>query len=338
MIGVLVAGIGGASLGTEIVKCLRRAGGYRIVGCDISALAFGHYDGSLDASALVSRERYIDDLLALCQKHEVRVIIPGGDQPARLIAAEAHRFDPKIVIAANAPELVAQLSDKARCFELLHRLGFKVPQTIELSNDNLDAVALPCIIKPSLESGGSAYVFYARNADEVQLYAGFLLRNGLRPIAQEYIPHDGGEFTVGALSGMDGCFLGTIALKRSLSARLSVAIRGDDFLISSGYSQGHIAAYETICSTVRAIAEALGSRGPLNIQGRIDARGCFLPFEINPRFSASTYLRTMAGFNEVDHFIKRSLGLEPAEPLSITPGWYLRSLTEIAVREEDILR
>jgi carbamoyl-phosphate synthase large subunit len=149
-----------------------------------------------------------------------------------------------------------------------------------------------------------------------------LLRNGLRPIAQEYIPHHGGEFTVGVLSDMDDCFLGAIALKRPLSAKLSIAIRGDDFLISSGYSRGHIGPYEEICSTASAIAEAVGSRGPLNIQGRIDADGCFVPFELNPRFSASTYLRTLAGFNEVDHFIKCRLG----------------RLTERAVREEDILR
>jgi carbamoyl-phosphate synthase large subunit len=121
---------------------------------------------------------------------------------------------------------------------------------------------------------------------------------------------------------MDDCFLGAIALKRPLSAKLSIAIRGDDFLISSGYSRGHIGPYEEICSTASAIAEAVGSRGPLNIQGRIDADGCFVPFELNPRFSASTYLRTLAGFNEVDHFIKCRLG----------------RLTERAVREEDILR
>ena len=93
-------------------------------------------------------------------------------------------------------------------------------------------------------------------------------------------------------------------------------------MISSGYSRGHIGPYEEICSTASAIAEAVGSRGPLNIQGRIDADGCFVPFELNPRFSASTYLRTLAGFNEVDHFIKCRLG----------------RLTERAVREEDILR
>jgi carbamoyl-phosphate synthase large subunit len=42
---VLVAGIGGASLGTEILKALQLAGRYELFGCDISPMAFGHYDG-----------------------------------------------------------------------------------------------------------------------------------------------------------------------------------------------------------------------------------------------------------------------------------------------------
>lgn len=337
-ITVLVAGIGGASLGTEIIKSLRHAGGYRIIGCDISNLAFGHYGGSLDASAIVTVERYIDDLLTLCRSHQVRAIIPGGDQPARLIGAEAHRFPPHILVATNAPQLVAQLSDKADCFELLGTLGFRLPRTVELDSDNVDGVPIPCIIKPALESGGSAHVFYAGDSEEARLLASSLIHNGLRPIAQQYIPLDGGEFTVGVLSGMDARVIGAIALKRFFPAKLSVASRGHDFLISSGYSQGHIGPYETVCSTARKMAEALGSRGPLNIQGRVDADGFFVPFEINARFSASTYLRTLAGFNEVDTFVKRSLGIEPSAPLCIRPGWYLRSLTETVVLEKDLLK
>lgn len=43
-IRVLIAGIGGASLGTEILKSLLlNEERYDIFGCDISALAFGHY-------------------------------------------------------------------------------------------------------------------------------------------------------------------------------------------------------------------------------------------------------------------------------------------------------
>jgi carbamoyl-phosphate synthase large subunit len=170
------------------------------------------------------------------------------------------------------------------------------------------------------------------------LYAGYLTANGKQPIAQEYIPHEAGEFTVGVLSAPDGAVLGAIAMKRVFPAKISVLARGTDFLISSGTSQGHIGEYPDICSTAREMARALGSTGPMNIQGRLRPDGRFVPFEINPRFSATTYLRALAGFNEVDHHVSLLIGKTPAAPLLIRPGWYLRSLTELYVPDEEIRR
>jgi carbamoyl-phosphate synthase large subunit len=180
-------------------------------------------------------------------------------------------------------------------------------------------------------------VLFARNREEANLYATYLKVAGKRPIAQEYIAHTNGEFTVGVLSGPDGTVLGVIAMERAFPAKLSIASKGHDFLISSGFSQGHFDQYPSVCETARTIALAVGSVGPLNIQGRVDKAGRFLPFEINPRFSATTYLRALAGFNEVDHFIRRLMG-EEARPLGLSrPGWYLRSLTEVVVPEGKLL-
>ena len=52
---ILVSGIAGASLGTEIAKSLHHAGGYDILGCDISPLAFGHYDQNFGSTYVVGR-------------------------------------------------------------------------------------------------------------------------------------------------------------------------------------------------------------------------------------------------------------------------------------------
>ena len=59
--------------------------------------------------------------------------------------------------------------------------------------------------------------------------------------------------------------------------------------------------------------------------------GVLIPFEINPRFSASTYLRAMAGFNEVQMLLDYyDTGLIPKQP-KIKCGWYLRSFTEMYI-------
>jgi carbamoyl-phosphate synthase large subunit len=56
--------------------------------------------------------------------------------------------------------------------------------------------------------------------------------------------------------------------------------------------------------------------------------GNFIPFEINPRFSASTFLRAMAGFNEVDIFMQLITKNEKHYFKHPQKGWYLRSFQE----------
>lgn len=340
MIKILIAGIGGASLGVEIAKCLRLAGDYDIYGCDISTLAFGHYSGHCDHALVVNLEAYIDDVLEACRRYSIDVVVPGGDQPARLLAREADRLeDENIKLAGNSASIVNQLADKGTCFERLAARGFRVPKTVLLKEVSAAELAPePAIVKPSKESGGSSFVFFARNRKQVELYAAYLLGNGLIPIAQEYLPHESGEFTVGVLSTPEASVVGAIALKRSFHVKLSVMAKGPDFVISSGYSQGHIDAYPEVTKTAIAIAQAIESRGPLNIQGRLDAERRFVPFEINPRFSASTYLRALAGFNEVDHHLRQICGLAVRAPLEVKPGWYLRGLTELFVADGEVVQ
>lgn len=333
---VLVAGIGGGSLGLEIGKALRLVGRYRVFGCDISPLAFGHYCGVFDRTEVVRVDGYIDELLKVSDALGVDVIVPGGDQPMTLIAAARERFESQgIQTASNAPDVVATLSDKRRCFELLARSGFNIPRTISLDGLLPADFPLPCVVKPATGSGGSAFVFFARSGEEVELYSAYLRNSGRRAIAQEYVPIDGGEFTVGVLSDCNAIVRGSIVLQRAFPAKLSVAANGSDFLISSGITQGHIGDYPDIARMGIRIADAVGSRGPMNVQGRVDANGAFLPFEINPRFSASTYLRALAGFNEVDHFVRLLLGEKPP-PLTVRKGWYLRGITESFVEESAV--
>ncbi|RAP40800.1 hypothetical protein BYZ73_13625 [Rhodovulum viride] len=335
-ITVMIAGMAGASLGTEIAKALAAAGGYHVLGCDISPLAYGHFDAHFAETFLAERDDYVASVLRLCRAAGVEVLIPGGDQPAALLAPAAARFaEAGIRIAQNAPEVVAVATDKTRCFEVLGAAGVPIPTTRGIAAPgDIAGFPTPCVIKPSSASGGSAFVFFARDPGEAELYCAYLLRNGIAPVAQAYVPVEGGEFTVGVLSDPDGSVAGVIALRRAFTSKLSVLARGPDFLISSGYTQGRIEPFPEVCAAARHIAETLGSRGPLNVQGRVDPDGRFVPFEINPRFSASTYLRTLAGFNEVDHFLRRLTGWPPAAPLGLRPGWYLRSLTETVTPDE----
>jgi carbamoyl-phosphate synthase large subunit len=334
---VMIAGIGGASLGTELMKCLVLAGDYDLFGCDISPTAYGLYETGFRQTFRIDRNDYLTSVIDACKKAGSSWLIPGGEQPMVLLGEGQDKLNGLgIHLVANDAEVIRTFSNKSRTFTVLESLGIAVPRTILVEEQaELERVGMPCIIKPSTGSGGSTMVFFATSLDEAMIYTEYIRRTGGTPIAQEYIPDDEGEYTVGVLSWPDGELAGSIVLRRVLEAKLSVLTRGRGGVISSGYTQGYIGDFPEIRAQAEAIALAVGSRGPLNIQGRV-RNGTFLPFEINPRFSASTYLRAMAGFNEVDLFLRFLQSGKKTWVTSIREGWYLRSLTEKFVPKEEV--
>jgi carbamoyl-phosphate synthase large subunit len=333
---VMIAGVGGASLGTELCKSLKRAEIYEVFGCDISPSAYGLHDDAFSKTYLLNRENYIDHVIESCHDSGANWLIPGGEQPMVLLGAAADRLsEAGIHLVANNPAVIDLFSDKDLTFKRLEEVGVTIPRTVALQKAaDVEYVGLPCIVKPATGSGGSVSVFFAVTVDEAMIYAEFISRSGSLPIAQEYVGDEEGEFTIGVLSLPNEKIVGSIALRRELNAKLSVAYRGRGGIVSSGYSQGYIDEFPDLCRQAELIARAVGSRGPINIQARV-RNGQILPFEINPRFSASTYLRALAGFNEVDILLRYLHSGEVVEKSGIRPGWYLRSLTEQFVPRED---
>lgn len=335
---VLIAGVGGASLGTEIAKCLSLAGKYEIFGCDISSTAYGLYDSLFSETFRISVDDYCAQVLSVCKRSRCAFLVPGGEHPNRLIGAAIDCFVKEgIQVVTNDAKSVALLTDKKATFEALKALNIPIPKTVELnSHKDVLNVGLPCIVKPSTGSGGSVSVFYATSADEAQIYGEYIRRGGGVPVVQEYISDLEGEFSIGVLSLPNKKVIGSVALRRTLEPKLSVLYRGRGGVVSSGYSQGYIDAFPDLCNQAESIALALGSRGPMNIQGRVRA-GTLLPFEINPRFSASMYLRALSGFNDLDILLTYLSTGELPQTWTLRPGWYLRSLTETFVPREKLL-
>lgn len=339
-IPVLVAGMAGASLGTEIIKSLlAKQEKYTIYGCDVSPYAYGHYMHGLKKTFVVSRDNYVENIIAECKKQNISVVIPGGDEPAVLLGHEKKLLaEEDILYAGNSETVVDICSNKGRLFEYLQKSNISIPQTWVISSvENIPVeIPFPCIIKPATNSGGSVSVFIVQNEAELKMYAAYMLNNGLDPIVQEYLPHESGEYTVGVLHSPIGKLCGSIVLKRMFHAKVSIMAKTNAGLISSGYSQGEIGCYPDIASIAEKIACICKSCGPLNVQGRIK-NGVFCPFEINPRFSASTFLRTLAGFNEIDMYIDLLLGRSLPPTMNIRYGYYLRSFDETYVSYDGVL-
>jgi carbamoyl-phosphate synthase large subunit len=107
---------------------------------------------------------------------------------------------------------------------------------------------------------------------------------------------------------------------------------GSRLVISSGISQGLICNRGDVIAQCKDIAVALGSRGPLNIQGRL-VGGLLHVFEINPRHSGTTAGRALCGVNEPEIMIRLGVLNEKIEKVELlSEGWVLRGLDEVLIK------
>jgi len=251
--------------------------------------------------------------------------------------------DRGIYIPVNSPQLIDICQDKAATFSHLQKHGFTVPEYREMRSlvDLNGFKSMPAILKPSVGGGGSANVFIAQTPAELEMFARYLLQIYDRFLLQEYVGTPDREFTVGVLFGADGAMINSIAIRRIINNALTIRTRvpnrsgraelGEMLVVSTGISQGHVAAWPAVRRQCEAIACSLAPRAPVNIQCRL-VGDQVVPFEINPRFSGTTSLRAMVGYNEPDTLIRRDvLGVNIDPKMCYEECIILRSLYETKI-------
>jgi carbamoyl-phosphate synthase large subunit len=347
LIPVLVTGVGGGGHGHEIVKALRLAGRYRLVGVDMNEASVGFVD--VDEAYVIppaTDPDYIEILLEICKRKQIKVVFHGSEPELKVISQQRHQFASMgVLVPINTPQVIELGMDKWQTMSFLKGCGFPIPTTKRIMSEeeiSLD-FPLPAVVKPFIGGGGSNNTFLVQDADEVLFACRFLLRQGLGVLVQEYIGTPDDEYTVGVLCTLDGELISSIALRRyilsGLSNRIKVPNRSTRkeltpvLAVSSGISQGVIDDFPDVRRACEAIAAAIQSRGPLNIQCRF-VNGTLYPFEINPRFSGTTYIRALMGLNEPDLMIRHHLlGEVIPKPVQYQFGRVLRGLREEVISQ-----
>ncbi|WP_147818790.1 ATP-grasp domain-containing protein [Salidesulfovibrio onnuriiensis] len=348
---VMVTGIGGGGHGEQILKALQLAETpYEIVGGDMSPCSKGLAE--VDHPYILppaTAPDYVDALLRVCRKHGVKALFHGSEPELKAFAANRERIEAEgIFLPINPTELIEVCMDKFKTFHWLTEHGFHMPQTVQIENhEQLRAVDFfPAVLKPSVGGGGSANIYLAQTREEVDFLGTWLLDNLGPFIVQEYVGTVESEFTVGVLCDMDGNFINSIAVKRAILSGLSNRIKtanrtgnqglGATLAISSGVSQGEIGPYPEVTADCERIALEMGCRGAINIQCRhVDGKDYI--FEINPRFSGTTSLRAMVGYNEPDILIRKHVLGEDVEPrFAYKSGTIMRGVAETLVEGRNI--
>ncbi len=321
---VLVTAVGGGGHGEQILKALRLAepGRYHIVAGDArpNQPQFAMADASVVLPS-ASDPAYLETLIALCKTHRIEALFHGCEPELKLFAANLERLKAEgLFVPINRPELIELCMNKETTNDRLAELGFTPPRSVRISSkEEGDAIDWwPAIVKPSVGSGGSANCYIVQSALQFRALVDFLgptvFDGGF--LLQEYVGTPNDEFTVGVLHDLDGKLINSIAIRRTFGGQMNVRLKvsnvsarrelGDTLLVSSGISQGYVGKFSAVTSQCQEIAAALGSRGPMNIQCRfVDGR--VRVFEINPRYSGTTSLRALAGYNEPDLMMRYHL-------------------------------
>ena len=344
----MVTGIGGGGHGEQILKALRMAPTqYEIVGGDMSPISSGLV--TVDHPYVLppaGDADYIAALLAVCRKHKVRALFHGSEPELRVMSEHRDEINASgIFLPINPRDVIDTCMDKVQTMEMLKALGFSVPafQRVRNLEDALAFGPLPAVLKPSVGGGGSASTTIVQSKDELRCAAAQMLTIFPEFLIQAYVGTVDQEYTVGVLNDMDGSFLNSIAVKRAILSSLSNSLKtrnrtsdtslGPILAISSGVSQGEIGRFPQVTRPCEELAEVLRAKGPLNIQCRF-VNGKVVVFEINPRFSGTTSLRAMVGFNEPDTLIRRHvLGQEIAKRFPYRSGIIMRGLSETFVAD-----
>lgn len=300
---VLVTGTeGGAS--QSIIKCLRMARGYKIITTGIDPLSIGVYRG--DKGYLVSKswEEFKLQIVKICEKEKVEIIIPGSDIELDHFLEEYEFYEKNCPPILMDRTLARIARDKLLTARTLKSLGFSTPKTWE---DLEEVDKYPVVLKPR-KGFGSNYLFKDVTSDLIIPLGRYIRNAGHEPIAQEQLI--GTEFSCMTLNSKDGELL-------AVQTARSVKKFGQSY---KTIMEKNEELEELVCK----MSKALRATGPLSFQLIKTERG-YTTFELNARFTGAQIVRAYAGQNGPDILIRNWLTGEKLYPQikqELVAFWY----------------
>jgi carbamoyl-phosphate synthase large subunit len=294
MITVLVTGAGGG-VGQGIIKSLKLINDLeiKIIAADMSNLAAGIYAG--DVSRIVpsaAADGYLESICKIFIEESVDYYFAGTDVELLFCARNKnfieHEYGVKVVVS---PLTAIEISDdKLKTAKFLKQNNFYYPKTWLPQEIDLSTIDFPVIVKPAV---GCRSIGVGISYNKKELMQRITNEDGL--VIQELIGSDRDEYTC-TIVVINGVASEVVILNRDLRA-------GDTF-------RAEPIENSVISDYVTKVALAMEIHGSCNFQLRIDKEGIPKIFEVNCRFSGTTPFCAQLGFNPVEFYIKKTIGLD----------------------------
>jgi carbamoyl-phosphate synthase large subunit len=267
----------------------------------------------------VDQEDYVDTLLAICDDHQIGLLIPALEPELLLLATNRARFLAVGTIPlVSDPEIIVACWDKLATSQFLSGCGLRVPHTF----DSLDSaraalsrgdITFPLIVKPRW-GVGSIGMQLPEDEEELELSYKVTKKQIERSFATEIGVTDwqhsvliqerllGEEHGMDVINDLNGSYACTF-IRRKIRMRAgqtdrAVTVR-DDRLEMIG----------------QLIGEKLGHIGIVDCDVSVSEHGCCV-IDINPRFGGGYPFSHIAGANLPAALIAWANGQQP------DPAWF----------------
>ncbi len=224
-------------------------------------------------------EYYLEKLKGLIELENIHILIPGSEAEMEVISRNKSSFK-NIDIWLNDYSLIELFNDKSKADDFFKDNNISVPYTYKDIDDK--SLKYPLIIKPN-QGKSSENIHVVRNKVQLEAVVNLFKAYNEKFIIQQYI-QGGEEYTV-SLINLSENYNKILVMKR---------------ILCKGATQySHIEDDNNIEKIVLKIHELIQNELILNIQ-LIKKDNNYFILEINPRFSGSSPMRSMLGFNEFD--------------------------------------
>ncbi|WP_366184816.1 ATP-grasp domain-containing protein [Flavobacterium ovatum] len=299
---VIVTGTGG-NVGQGVLRNIQDLNlDIYLIGTDIASFTAGNYLCAITYQVPYSyEEAYIDKIIEIVNKHNVKLIIPTTDYEVYFLSLHKNRI--KATIAASDAGIAKKYLDKYQTF--LHHQGLQIPFAKSWLPSEYNNEEIEIIVKPREGRGSRGIVL---NPENPKSFSDDYLIQAL---------HKGKEITTAFYIKKDGSLHGLFSMERELTngaTSKSKTVKEYD---------------EKLKIIILKMISAKGLRGSLNIQSIVDENNIITPFEINCRISGTNSIRHNLGFQDVKYTIQEYLFNQEPDEVKTIEGVAIRLLYDI---------
>ena len=310
---------GGAPGAPGIIRCLKENKTFHITLADANPDAVGRFlCDDFETIPVASDASFITDVLAVCRKKEINIILPLVTKELIPFSKHIKEFEEKGINVLVSPSHSLEIANnKSRLYEFLEWRGIPVPafrvvesvDQFKTAVEELGYPLKPVCFKPSVSNGSRGFRIVSEQMNELDLLFNYkptstylslpdsirILSSGFFPelLISEYLP--GEEYSVDCIAKHGQPVLIVPRLRKRMINGISV--------------EGEFVKDDTIISYCIQIITALSLHGNIGIQVKRSATGQFLILEINPRVQGTISAALGAGVNLPELAVKQELNL-----------------------------